>query len=206
VSKYFYDHASHPSILTTLKGKRVDTPPLILHDYFDVLTKPKHFSFLDDNPLFSFTSIKSNPITRWLGFHSRKYPVSTSQARSWLWKAWRDDPGFDGVVVRWLDERLLRRDPILRPYWRKRDIGYLDAAVEYLDQNRDAVMASVDLDITISSRTPLAIKINDLYSFGQGGDSCSKTRSNAIGQEDDESSLHVIAVDTGTWPNEVNNL
>lgn len=205
-SKYFYDHKFHPTILTTLNGQRVETIPLILYDYLDVLKKPKHVSFLDDNPLFSFTSVKSNAITRWLGLYSRKYPVSTSQARSWLWKAWKDDPGFDGVVVRWLDERLLRRDPILRPYWRNRDAGYLSAAEAYLDENRDAVLASVDIDNTISSWTPLAMKINDLYSFGQGGDACSRTRSNAIREEDGEAALHVIAVDTGTWPNEVSRL
>jgi hypothetical protein len=194
----------HPTILTTLNGQRVDTPPLILYDHLGVLTKPKHVSFLDDNPLFSFTSVKSNAITRRLGLYSRKYPVSTSQARSRLWKAWKDDSGFDGVVVRWLDERLLRRDPILRPYWRKRDVGYLDAAEAYLDENRDAVLASIDLDHTISSWTPLAMKINDLYSFGQGGDACSRTRSNATREQDDDgAALHVIAVDTGTWPNEV---
>jgi hypothetical protein len=203
-SKYFYDHKFHPTILTTQNGQRVDTPDFILYDHLDVLKKPKHVLFLDDNPLFSFTSVKSNAITRWLGLCSRKYPVSTSQARSWLWKAWKDDPGFDGVVVRWLDERLLRRDPILRPYWRKRDSGYLEAAEAYLDENRDAVMGSVDLDNTISSWTPLAMKMNDLYSFGQGGDACSRTRSNAIREEeDDDAALHVIAVDTGTWPNEV---
>jgi hypothetical protein len=69
-------------------------------------------------------------------------------------------------------------------------------------------MACVDLDNTISSWTPLAMKINDLYSFGQGGDACSMTRSNAASQEDDEDgdALHVIAVDTGTWPNEVSRL
>jgi hypothetical protein len=204
-NKYLYDHKFHPTISTTLNGRTVDTPPFILYDHLAILKKPDHVSILDDNPLFSFTSVKSNAITRWLGLASRKYPVSASQARSRLWKAWKEDPGFDGIVVRWLDERLLRRDPILRPYWRKRDTGALDAAEAYLDQNRDAVMASVDLDNTISSWTPLAIKINDLYSFGQGGDACSRTRSNAASQEDDEdeAALHVIAVDTGTWPNEV---
>jgi hypothetical protein len=93
---------------------------------------------------------------------------------------------------------------MLRPYWRKRDLGNLEAAEEYLDEHRDAVIASVDLDSTISSWTPLAMKMNDLYSFGQGGDACSRTRSNVTSQEeDDETALHVIAVDTGTWPNEV---
>ena len=202
-SKYLYDHKFHPTIVTTLNGERVEPPPLILDDHLDVLKRPKHVSLLDDNPLFGFSSIKFNPLTRFLGFSSRQYPVSTTQTRSWLWKAWKEDPTFDGVVVRWLDERLLRRDPVLRPYWRKRDLGNLKAAENYLDQNRDAVMASVDLDNGISSMTPLALKINDLYSFGQGGDAVSRTRSNVTAQEEDETQLHVIAVDTGTWPNEV---
>jgi hypothetical protein len=42
-----------------------------------------------------------------------------------------------------------------------------------------------------------------LYSFGQGGDACSRTRSNLTTQSEDTNALHVIAVDTGTWPNEV---
>jgi hypothetical protein len=202
-SRYFYDHKFHPTIVTTLNGQRVDTPNLIVYDHLDVLKKPKHVSFLDDNPLLSFNTIRTTPFTRWLGTNTRRYPVSTSQSRSWLWRAWKDDPAFDGVIVRWLDERLLRRDQMLKPYWRNRDTGRLDAAEVYLDKNRDAVMASVDIDNKISSWTPLAVKINDLYSFGQGGDACSQTRSNVSSQEENETALHVIAVDTGTWPNEV---
>lgn len=202
-SKYFYDHKSHPNIVTTLNGKRVDTPDLILYDHLDVLKKPKQVSFLGDNPLFSFTSTRSNPFTRWLGIDTRRDPISTSQARSWLWKAWREDLYLDAVVVRWLDERLLRRDPILQPYWNKRDSGNLEFAQQFLDDNRDAVMASLDIDSTLSNWTPIAMKINDLHSFGQGGDACGRTRSNITTEEDDTGTLHVIAVDTGTWPNEV---
>ncbi|CZT05212.1 related to glycosyl transferase [Rhynchosporium agropyri] len=201
-SKYMYDHKFHPTILTTLNGQRVDTPDLILHDHLNVLKKPTNTSFLDDNPLYGFNSIKTTAVSRWLGLHTRRFPVSTSQSRSWLWKAWKDDPAFDGVIVRWLDERLLRRDEVLTPYWRKRDLAKLDAAEQYLDKNRDAIMASTDLDNTVSSWTPLAMKINDFYSFGQGGDACSRTRSNVTIENDDETALHVIAVDTGTWPNE----
>ncbi|KAL3424690.1 hypothetical protein PVAG01_03971 [Phlyctema vagabunda] len=140
-------------------------------------------------------------ISRWFGMCTHHDPLSTAQARSCLWKSWKDDPSFDGVIARWLDERLLRREPILAPYWRKRDLGQLKSAEAYLDDNRDAVMATIDLDSTISSWTPLAIKINDLYSFGQGGDACSRTRSN-VAEDDDTHTMHVVAVDTGTWPNE----
>lgn len=202
-NKYFYDHRFHPTILTTLNGQRIDTPALVFYDHLNVLEKPKHLSFLDDNPLLGFNRIRFDPLSRWLGASTRRYPVSTSQSRSCLWKEWKDNPKFDGVIARWLDERLLRKDPVLRPYWRRRDLAHLMAAEEFLDKNRDAVMASVDLDNSISGWTPLAIKINDLYSFGQGGDACSRTRSNIIEQECDGTALHVIAVDTGTWPNEV---
>lgn len=135
-----------------------------------------------------------------MGLNTRFNPVSTSQARSRLWKRWKDTPGFDGVVVRWLDETLLRREPLLRPYWRRRDSGDLIGAEEFLNENVDAIMATVDLDNSISGWTPLAIKIADLYSFGQGGDANSRTRSKA--HDFDNDGLQVLAVDSGTWPNE----
>lgn len=113
---------------------------------------------------------------------------------------------YDAVVVRWLDERLLRREAVLKPYWWKRDFGRLSSAEAYLEQNGDAVMASVDLDNSISSWVPLAIKMNDLFSFGLGGDACARTRSNRTSQNEDSGGLHVIAVDTGTWPNEVSEV
>jgi hypothetical protein len=202
-SKYIYDHKRHPTIVTTLNGELMDSPPLILYDHLDVLKKPQKVSFLDDNPLYSFTSFNPSPLLRWLGFYKRSYPMSTSQARSLLWRAWKDSSDHDGVIVRWLDERLLRRDAVLRPYWRMRDFGRLASAETYLEQNADAVFASVDLDNSISSWTPLAIKLNDLSTFGPGGDACALTRSNFTSQEEDNGGLHVIAADTGTWPNEV---
>ncbi|KUJ17442.1 uncharacterized protein LY89DRAFT_53649 [Mollisia scopiformis] len=203
-SRFIYDHKfDHPNILTTLNGRqKVDTPDFILHDHLDLLKKPEHVLFLDDNPLFGFKSISSNPIAKLFRTNTRRYPISTSQSRSLLWKTWKDNPKFDGVIVRWLDERLLRREPILKPYWRNRDFCNLQAAEAYLDSHRDTVTATVDLDNSISGWTPLAIKLKDLYSFGSGGDACSNTRSKAVAEDEDGKALHVIAIDTGTWPNE----
>ncbi|PMD55761.1 glycosyltransferase family 4 protein [Hyaloscypha bicolor E] len=61
-------------------------------------------------------------------------------------------------------------------------------------------MAAVDLDNSISGWAPLAIKIADLHSFGRGGNANSCTRSKD--PDFDSDGLQVLAVDSGTWPNE----
>lgn len=199
-SRWSYDHKFNPTIHTTLNGEVVETPPIIQWDHLGVLKKPAKFSFRNDDPLINFKTLHSRAVLRWLGFNTHRNQVSTSKARSRLWKAWKDTPGFDGVMVRWLDERLLRREPMLRPYWRRRDRGDLKSAEAFLNDNADGIMASVDLDNSISGWAPLAIKMADLHSFGQGGDANSRSRTNA--PEFDKEGLQVLAVDSGTWPNE----
>jgi hypothetical protein len=199
-SHWSYDHKFHPIIHTTLNGEAIDTPPIIRWDHLGVLKKPTKFSFHHDDPLITFRSLKPHALTRWLGLDTHHNPVSTSRARSRLWNAWKNTPGFDGVIVRWLDERLLRKEPLLRPYWRRRDRGNLTGAGAFLNENADGVMAAVDLDNSISGWAPLAIKIADLHSFGQGGDANSRTRSKD--PDFDNDGLQVLAVDSGTWPNE----
>ncbi|KAK1140555.1 hypothetical protein N8T08_010301 [Aspergillus melleus] len=200
-ARWLYDHKFHPMIFTTLNGQTVQTPPMIEHDYLAVLAKPRHTSFVNDNPLVYCESLNSNILTRSLGLTTKRFPVSTSRARSLIWKAWKDRADFDGIIVRWMDDRLLRRDKTLAPYWRSRDRGNLVAAKKYLDLRADSITASADLDDDISSWTPLAVKMSDLFNFGPGGDAVVNTRSKDFGS-DTEKSLHVMAADTGTWPNE----
>lgn len=199
-SHWSYDHKFHPTIRTTLNGEAIETPPIIQWDHLGVLKKPSKSSFHNDDPLISFKSLTPHAVPRWLGLNTHRNQVSTSRARSRLWNAWKNTPGFDGVMVRWLDEKLLRREPLLKPYWRRRDRGDLRSAGEFLNENADGIMATVDLDNSISGWAPLAIKIADLYSFGQGGDANSRTRSKA--PDFDNDALQVLAVDSGTWPNE----
>ncbi|KAL2829743.1 hypothetical protein BDW59DRAFT_158914 [Aspergillus cavernicola] len=200
-ARWLYDHKFHPTIFTTLNGQKVQTPPIIEHDYLAVLAKPTNTSFVHDNPLFYCDSLNSNILTRLFGLTRKRFPVSTSRARSLIWKAWKDRVDFDGITVRWMDERLLRRDKTLTPYWRSRDRGDLCSAKKYLELRADSITASADLDDSISSWTPLAVKISDLFNFGPGGDAVVNTRSKDFGS-DTEKSLHVMAADTGTWPNE----
>ncbi|KAJ5114874.1 hypothetical protein NUU61_000633 [Penicillium alfredii] len=200
-SRWLYDHKFHPTIFTTVNGQKVQTPPMIEHDYLGVLAKPKYTSFVHDNPFFYCDSLTSNVVTRFLGLTKKRFPVSTSRARSLMWKAWKDRVDFDGIIVRWMDDRILRRDRVLAPYWRSRDWGNLSSAKKYMNLHADAIMASADLDDNISSWTPLAVKISDLFNFGPGGDAVVNTRSKDAGSDTDKI-LHVMAADTGTWPNE----
>jgi hypothetical protein len=198
---WLYDHKFHPTITTKLNGQIIDTPPMIRYDWLGVLKKPSGSAFIEDNPLLEFRSVSTNVISTLFGTNVRRLIISTSRARSQLWKAWKKRNDIDGVVVRWLDERLLRSDPLLKPYWRYRNGGRLLRAEDYLALHADAVMASAELSTDISAWTPLAIRISDLFSFGQGGDAVIYTRTKAL-QPDNDNTLHVIAVDTGTWPNE----
>ncbi|KAF1835308.1 hypothetical protein BDW02DRAFT_294479 [Decorospora gaudefroyi] len=198
---WLYDHKFHPTITTKLNGEAVDTPDMIRHDWLGVLKKPTRCTFADENPLLAFKTPTSNLLSRFLRNNIKQQEISTSRARSQLWKAWKKRNDLDGVVIRWVDEELIRKEALLRPYWRRRDRGSLVKAEDYLALHADAIMASSDLTSDISAWTPLAIRMSDLFSFGQGGDSVIFTRTKAL-QRDTDQNLHVIAVDTGTWPNE----
>jgi glycosyltransferase involved in cell wall biosynthesis len=201
-ASWTYDHKFHPEISTTLNGEPVATPAMIREDWFHILQKPDKCGFLSDDPLLSFSSVKSSFVSRLLGLNIKRYPIPTSNARSQLWKTWKGGKGLDAVTVRWLDERLLRSDDILKSYWRNRDMGRLNTAKVYLDAHVDTIMARVDIDPEISSWVHIAFKISDFYSFGQGGDSRINTRTLSTQLKDSDDELHILAMDTSTWPNE----
>jgi hypothetical protein len=198
---WLYDHKFHPTITTKLNGRQVETPDMIRYDWLGVLKKPTRCTFADENPLLAFKSPTASFFSRLFRTNIKQQEISTSRARSQLWKAWKKRNDLDGVVIRWVDEELIRKEALLRPYWRRRDRGSLVKAEDYLALHADAIMASSDLTSDISAWTPLAIRISDLFSFGQGGDAVIFTRTKAL-QHDTDRNLHVIAVDTGTWPNE----
>lgn len=201
-SKWTYDHRSHPIIDTKFNGTDVATPPMVSNDWFKVLKKPTNSIFAADDPLFLFKSTKTSILERIFRTNIHYFPISTSLSRKHLWKTWKNSKDIDAVTARWLDEWILRKDSTLKPYWRARDVGKLTAAQQYLDTHTDTLMARVDFDQEISSWTAFAFKTADLYSFGQGGDSLINTRSVKTQIHDTDKELHVLAMDTGTWPNE----
>jgi hypothetical protein len=201
-TKWLYDHKFHPVISTTLNGRPTDTPAMIEHDWFDVLKKPKYCSFVNDNPLFLFDSAKPGVFSHLFRLNIQWYPISTARARTHLWKSWKDTKDFDAVTARWLDEMALRSDKLMKPYWKARDWGRLRAAEEYIDSHTDTIMARVDVDPEYSAWTPLAFKMSDFTTFGLGGDSRINTRNISTQIQDTETNLHILAMDTGTWPYE----
>ena len=199
-TKWTYDHKCHPTLSTRLHGVDVPTPEAILNDEFNILSKPTSQSFIHDDPLLPFNSINTGFFTRLFGMHRKSTSVSTSYARTVLWKSWKESTQLDGATARWLDEMALRSDPILKPYWRARDSGNLKQGIKFLEQNGDAIMASVDMDHEVSAWTSLAFKMSDLFRFGQGGDSNINTRRPTNQIKDSPDQLHILATDTGTWP------
>lgn len=201
-TRWSYDHKADPVLTTTINGIEADTPDMIKHDWFKVLKRPTSCNFWQDDPLFDYKSFKSSLFSRLIGSNIRNCPRSTSSARNLLWKSWKTSKDIDAVTARYLDEWMLRRDDTMRPYWFHRDIGNLSKAVSFLNTNHDTVIARVDVDPEVGAWTQFAFKTADLYIFGTGGDTAINTRSTATQIEDRANRLHVLTMDTGTWPNE----
>lgn len=199
-TKWTYDHKCHPTLSTLFNGEEAQTPDMILHDHLHILSKPATTSFADEDPLLPFNSTRTGFLSRLFGMHKRFMPVSTSRARTFLWRAWKDSVQLDGVTARYLDEMALRSDRILKPYWKARDSGNIHKAIKFLRTNGDAIMASVDVDHEVSAWTALAFKMSDFFSLGQGGDTSINTRTTTGQINDTHEQLHVLATDTGTWP------
>ena len=199
-STYTYDHKFHPETSTTLNGAPVPTPTMISEDWFHVLSKPVGCTFADDNPLLHFSPGKSSALARLFGLNKIYRPVPTSHARTQLWKMWKSGNDLDAITARWLDERALRSDRLLTPYWRARDLGLFGRAKRYLDLQANTIMARTDIDAATSSWVHIAYKMSDYYLFSQGGEATINTRSHEGQIKDSDDELHVMAMDTSTWP------
>ncbi|KAL3492287.1 hypothetical protein BJX62DRAFT_250706 [Aspergillus germanicus] len=192
-----YDHRLQPTLRVTLNGAETPVPPMISDDQFNVLQRPAVKSFQCDNPLASFP-IRMGTRSRLLRRNVKRHPVPVAQGRSHLWQSWKTTNEVEAVTAKWLDERVLRSSDILKPYWQHRDRAELEAATEYLNANAEAILPELDLDQKVSSWVPLALRFSDLQSLAS-----TNTQAHSAQLSDTSSdNLHVLAMDTGTWPNE----
>ncbi|KPM42671.1 hypothetical protein AK830_g3862 [Neonectria ditissima] len=224
-SEYEYLHRRDPTITTYIqeeeKGPKTVTltvPEVFPHES-NFLALPSNLSFDLDNLLIhhntkqlrrmkQYASAKTsrltllNPIS-WLVLRShRQYsPVPTWRLRTELWSHWlKGADTLDAVTTCWMDELILREERLLRPYWRARDSGRLDAARAALDANIHQIVAAIDIDTDVSEVSLLTIKTADLYSMGLSNDATEVTARPQDCFNDTHNRISVVFNDIGCWP------
>lgn len=103
--------------------------------------------------------------------------VPTWRLRTELWSLWLCRPkkggaaatAIDGPTACWLDNVILRQEPLLAPYWRLRASGRLDRAREYLSANMDGIAAAIEPATDVSEVCLLAARPADLLAMGSSG-------------------------------------
>ncbi|KAJ3211446.1 hypothetical protein HDU67_004534 [Dinochytrium kinnereticum] len=142
----------------------------------------------------------------------KRLKLGTSMARTALWKRWSESSDVHGVWARMIDEALLREESVLKPYWFHRDRGDHKSARLHLLNQEPAVLASLHIDPSVSSKCHLAIRLQDLYMMASGGD-CNRiplapALSDAIVDRrigpteawKERGYVRVLGLATGTWP------
>jgi glycosyltransferase involved in cell wall biosynthesis len=132
--------------------------------------------------------------------------VSTTRLRGELWKLWIDSSALDAVTLDavtacWLDEIILRNEPLLRKYWRMRDLGRLHQAKTSLDEHIEEIVAAIEIPFSISKCCSLPIKPADLYTMGLGKDATQITNRPDDCFQDTNDRISIIFNDIGCWPN-----
>lgn len=225
--KWAYKHARDPDIETTVSDKDGNmlpgliAPTSILKDEFGLLKKPQALSFdqvdlLVYHPLRWMRRFPQNDSTpsrlrsRVLSFLPFGYSeakkktiyqkLPTSVLRTALWTFWSKPPFLDAVSACFLDEMVLREEPLLRKYWQLRDAGYLRNAADVLDENLDQIISAIEPSTDSSQTCPLLIKASDLFVMGLGKDANQVTARPEDAYHDTHMLTSVIFSDNGCWP------
>ncbi|KAM0575553.1 hypothetical protein ACHAP9_000816 [Verticillium nonalfalfae] len=223
-TEYDYSHRRDPVITTFLEeddGRRTaltHTPALFANEAV-LLALPKDHAFDSDDLLVYHSPLqirqmlrcarnkrpsllsRLNPL-RWLGrWNVRVYkPVPTWRIRTELWGQWLKTNDLDAVTACWVDELVLREEPLLKAYWRARDSGRLEEALRVLDANVDQIVSAIDIETDVSEVTLLSIKTADLYVMGLGKDANPVTTRPQDCYSDTKDRISVIFNDIGCWP------
>ncbi|POR39127.1 Uncharacterized protein TPAR_00687 [Tolypocladium paradoxum] len=175
-------------------------PRNLLYDSDDVLI---HHSLLQVKRMRQAANTKRSIIPHWSSlplWGRRVYrPVPTWRIRTELWRGWLKG-SLDAVTTCWIDELVLREEPLLRKYWRARDTGNLDAARLALDDGIDQIVSAIELETDVSEVCLLPIRTADLYAMGLGKDATQVTNRPQDCYNDTKDRISVIVNDIGCWP------
>ncbi|KAM0270259.1 hypothetical protein ACHAQH_009489 [Verticillium albo-atrum] len=223
-TEYDYSHRRDPVITTFLEeedGRRTaltHTPELFAKESV-LLALPKDHAFDSDDLLVYHSPLQIRQMVRcsknkipsllsrlnplsWIGqWNVRVYqPIPTWRIRTELWGKWLKTNDLDAVTACWVDELVLREEPLLKEYWRARDSGRLEDALHVLDANVEQIVSAIDIETDVSEVTLLSIKTADLYVMGLGKDANPVTTRPQDCYNDTKDRISVIFNDIGCWP------
>ncbi|KAJ3407721.1 hypothetical protein HDV05_005314 [Chytridiales sp. JEL 0842] len=174
ITKWDNLRSGDPALYTTFEfeGTRTSTPEFILKDEFQFFTKAPRIDrlnfYMENILFFERRDVQKSKLTT---FKKLRSSYGTGKARWALWKKWLDTEDIHGVWARMIDEHLLRQEPLLRPYWRHRDNGNLEAAVKYLKENETSIKVAIHFDDDVYSKLHCHIQFADLVNMADiGGD------------------------------------
>ncbi|ODA83515.1 hypothetical protein RJ55_02029 [Drechmeria coniospora] len=220
VTEIEYHHRRDPVVTTILEGAddgqktAISHPPRVFPEEETLLKRPGNLMFELDDILIHHGLLqvkrmrhaaksRRSVIPHWTAlpmWGSRVYrPVPTWHIRTALWRGWLGCE-LDAVSACWLDELILREEPLLRTYWRARDIGDVEAARQALNGGIDQIVSAIDLETEVSELCLLPIRTADLYAMGLGKDATQVTNRPQDCYRDTGDRISVIVNDIGCWP------
>jgi len=76
--------------------------------------------------------------------------IPTWRLRAQLWTLWLKTGNLDAVTSCWIDELIIRQEPLLQRYWRLRNMGRLRLAKEALDMDINEIVAAIEMPFEVS--------------------------------------------------------
>ncbi|SPO01406.1 uncharacterized protein DNG_04082 [Cephalotrichum gorgonifer] len=223
-----YQHRRDPTSVTVLETDSGTTavaePPSICPSESILLKRPKDAVFHSDDLLIyhgmfqlkrmrkaaraaksaSGTPVVSSlSLTSLFSWHGRVVysRVPTWRIRTELWNHWLKTGSLDAITACWMDEDILRNEPLLKEYWKLRDRGRLTKALAVLESNINQIFAAIEIETAVSEVCLLPIKTSDLYAMGLGNDATQVTTRPQDCYKDTKDRISVIFTDIGCWPN-----
>ncbi|OAA44132.1 Glycosyl transferase, family 1 [Metarhizium rileyi] len=219
VTEIEYHHRRDPKTMTYLEEDGVYksvvvVAPKVFPGEESLLCRPRFLLFDEDDLLIRHSARQVNMMRQYASHNvsivsrldslvrwnrSVHLPVATWRSRTELWSAWLKG-NLDVVTACWIDEMILREEPLLRRYWRARDSGRIEAAREALEANIDQIVAAIELETDVSELCQLPIRSADLYTMGLGKDANQVTNRPQDCYSDTKDRVSVIVNDVGCWP------
>ncbi|KAE9969605.1 hypothetical protein EG328_006786 [Venturia inaequalis] len=230
ITKWTYEHKRDPRTATEeirKDGGRIPIAeaPVLFAGEADLFKKPSDLSFDCDDLLrhhsrghlermFAAISPDQSSIARiWsraasvlpfgLSYWSRHVTherISTWRLRAELWTIWLKTNDLDAVTACWIDELILRQEPLLSRYWRLRNLGFLFDAKNALDEDIEQIVPAIEMPFEVSQTCVLPIKPSDLYAMGLAKDATQITNRPQDCYKDTKDRISVIFNDVGCWP------